>query len=91
VPAGLWKYARYPNYLGEMTIWWGIWIACLPAMSGAYYVSIVSPLFVMALLLFSPSAIPTSEKQAQQRWGSEAAYHEYRRSTNLLLPLPLPK
>lgn len=28
------------------------------------------------------------EKQAQQRWGNEAAFQAYRRSTFLLLPLP---
>eukprot|EP00884_Botryococcus_braunii_P012615 jgi/Botrbrau1/21354/Bobra.0184s0063.1 len=88
IKTGLWKYSRYPNYFGEMCTWWGIWLMCIPVFgASAYWLTVASPLFVMSLLLFV-SGIPLQEKQAQQRWGNEAGYQAYRRSTFLLLPLP---
>lgn len=58
VRAGLWKYARYPNYFGEMCMWWGIWLLCIPVFGrSAYWLSVASPLFVMSILLFL-SGIP---------------------------------
>ncbi len=72
-----------------MLLWWGIYIACTPAFGSSLwaYASVASPLFV-TYLLTSLSGIPLQEKQAQQRWGSEAAYQAYKRRTRLLLPLP---
>jgi steroid 5-alpha reductase family enzyme len=86
--AGLWRYARYPNYFGEMCMWWGIWLLCIPVFGkSAYWLTVAGPFFVMSLLLFV-SGIPLQEKQAQQRWGNEAGFQAYRRSTFLLVPLP---
>lgn len=51
-----------PADFGEMTLWWGIWFLCVAKLHDGYWVSIVSPLFVM-LLLFKGSGIPMQEKQ----------------------------
>lgn len=85
--AGVWRYARYPNYGGEMLVWWGLWLLAIPVLSGGYWVCVISPLFVMGLILFV-SGVPLQEKQAQQRWGAEPGYQAYRRATFLLFPLP---
>ena len=61
--AGPWKYARYPNYGGEILQWWGLWLLSIAVLSGAYWICIVSPLFLMCLLLFV-SGVPLQEKQA---------------------------
>ena len=61
--AGPWKYARYPNYGGEILQWWGLWLLSIAVLSGGYWVCIVSPLFLMCLLLFV-SGVPLQEKQA---------------------------
>ncbi|CAG9461108.1 unnamed protein product [Pedinophyceae sp. YPF-701] len=88
IDVGLFKLARYPQYLGEMSVWWGTFIFCAGAgLSGWQYVSIVSPLFTMGLVL-GLSGIPIQERQAKERWGADPAYQEYRESTNLLLPVP---
>ena len=61
--AGVWKYARYPNYGGEILQWWGLWLLSIAVLSGAYWICIISPLFLMGLLLFV-SGVPLQEKQA---------------------------
>lgn len=30
--AGLWAWAKYPNYFGEIAMWWGIWLVHSPPM-----------------------------------------------------------
>lgn len=87
INVGLWAWARYPNYGGEITLWWGIWFLCIPAMRSGYWATIVSPLFVM-LIILKGSGVPLQEKQAKDRWGNEASYHAWRRRTNLLFPIP---
>ena len=46
---GLWRYTRHPNYFGEVTQWWGLWIIVLPMMGGSY--AVVSPLLITFLIL----------------------------------------
>lgn len=87
IKSGLWGLARYPNYFGEMTLWWGIWFLCIPAMRDGYWASIASPLFVM-LLILKGSGVPMQEKQQKERWGKDPAFQAWRRNTNLLLPIP---
>jgi steroid 5-alpha reductase family enzyme len=53
IDSGLWSYARYPNYFGEMTLWWGFFAICSTGFDNNMdYLTIVSPIFVMILLLF---------------------------------------
>ncbi len=51
-----------PADFGEMTLWWGIWFLCIALLREGYWVSIVSPLFVM-LLILKGSGVPMQEKQ----------------------------
>ena len=87
IDVGLWKYARYPNYFGEMMLWCGFLLGSSAVFQGADWLATISPLFVIFLLLFV-SGIPLQEAQAQQRWGQDPDYQVYRANTSLLLPLP---
>ncbi|KAK9801995.1 hypothetical protein WJX73_007868 [Symbiochloris irregularis] len=87
INVGLWAYARYPNYFGEILQWWGIWLMCIAALTGAYWVSVVSPLFTM-LLTLGVSGVPMQEKQQAERWGKDPAFQAWKKSTHLLVPLP---
>jgi steroid 5-alpha reductase family enzyme len=89
INTGLWKYARFPNYFGEICLWIGVFLGCCATFTGAEWASVASPLFVAVLLLFV-SGIPLQERQAQERWGNDPAYVAHRTQTNLLVPLPIP-
>ena len=88
IDAGLWSLARSPQYFGEMTLWWGLWLLAAPSFgrTGAW-ATVAGPLFVM-LLLLKVSGIPLQVAQAQARWGDDAAYKAYVARTRLLVPLP---
>jgi steroid 5-alpha reductase family enzyme len=76
---GLWRYSRHPNYFGEATFWWGIWIASA-SMGGAW--TVFSPL-LMTWLLTKVSGVPLLEADLQQR---SPAYREYLLTTPRFLP-----
>ncbi|MCB1172653.1 MAG: DUF1295 domain-containing protein [Leptospiraceae bacterium] len=82
---GLWRFSRYPNYFGEMVIWWGLFLSLIPVYTGWGWLAMISPLFITFLLL-KVSGIPLLEQSMQQRYGSDPLYQEYRRKTSLLLP-----
>ena len=56
---GLWKYTRHPNYFGEATMWWGIFIISISSKSGIY--GIASPIVITFMLLFV-SGVPMLER-----------------------------
>lgn len=85
IKSGVWSLCRYPNYFGEILLWWGIFLTSAKALQDEEFVSIVSPLFVM-LLLLGVSGIPIQEKQAKERWANDAEYAAYRDRTPLLIP-----
>ena len=79
---GLWRYSRHPNYLGELMMWWGVFVVLLSARPDGWSLGI-GALLNTALFLFI--SIPMAE-------GNMARYKvnfaEYRRQTRMLLPLP---
>lgn len=81
---GLWKYSRHPNYLGEMLMWWGIFIATGSHLEGIQFFSIISPIFIMILLLFV-SGVPTLEKRWKKKYGDDPEFREYMEKTPKIL------
>ncbi len=77
--SGLWRYTRHPNYFGEATLWWGIWLIALSG--GAPLWSVVGPVTITCLLLFV-SGVPPLEKAMKDRPG----YAEYARKTSMFFP-----
>lgn len=87
IQTGLWKYSRHPNYFGELTVWWGIFLATLGYLNGLELFSIISPIYISILILFV-SGIPTLEKKYDQRYKDNKRYFKYKNSTSLLIPMP---
>ncbi|KAM3294570.1 hypothetical protein ACQJBY_037457 [Aegilops geniculata] len=84
---GLWSYTRHPNYFGEMFLWWGVFVASTPVLSGAEWLVILGPIFLTLLLLFV-SGIPLLESSADKRFGRSEEYRTYKKTTSPLIPLP---
>lgn len=78
---GMWKYSRHPNYFGEVTMWWGMFIVALGVPNG--WVSIIGPLTITFLLLFV-SGIPMTESRFRGRKG----WDSYKKRTSAFIPLP---
>ena len=87
VASGLWRYSRHPNYFGELLVWWGLFLFAVPALHGAAFAVVIGPVFITVLLLFV-SGIPLLERSADEKYGNDPAYREYRRRTSVLVPLP---
>ena len=87
VASGLWRYSRHPNYFGEMLVWWGLFLYVLPVLHGAAFAVVIGPVFITLLLLFV-SGIPPLERSADEKYGSDPAYRDYKRRTSILVPLP---
>jgi steroid 5-alpha reductase family enzyme len=87
ISSGLWRYSRHPNYFGEMLVWWGLFVYSVPFLDGAAFAVVIGPLFITVLLLFV-SGIPLLERSADEKYGDDPAYREYKRATSILVPLP---
>lgn len=84
---GLWKYARHPNYFGEMLVWWGVFLYVLPYISGIQFLTIISPIYITYLLLFV-SGIPPLERRYKKIYAENQDFQNYKKSTRLLVPVP---
>lgn len=87
INAGLWAWSRHPNYFGEIALWAGMAIVAVPVLQGWQLTTLISPVFV-AFLLIKVSGIPMLEEKADERWGGNDDYQEYKRSTPVLIPKP---
>lgn len=76
---GLWKYTRHPNYFGEATMWWGIFLIAISSIDQIGF--IVSPILITLLLLFV-SGVPLLEKKYKDR----EDFIEYSKRTNKFFP-----
>jgi steroid 5-alpha reductase family enzyme len=87
IRSGLWSWSRHPNYFGEITLWTGVAIIALPVLRGWQFLTLISPVFIF-ILLTRISGIPMLEQKADEKWGGQADYEQYKSSTSVLVPLP---
>lgn len=76
---GLWKYTRHPNYFGEVTQWWGIWIMSLSVPHSLF--GLIGPLTI-TFLITKVSGIPLLEKSMSQN----PLFTEYMKTTSRFFP-----
>lgn len=75
---GFWKHGRHPNYLGEISMWWGVWT--MYASIYGFDWLIIAPIAMTALFLFI--SIPMMERRQLQ---NKPGYAEYRKNTRMLI------
>jgi steroid 5-alpha reductase family enzyme len=76
---GLWAYTRHPNYFGEVTQWWGIFLIVASLPLGLW--ALISPLTITLLILFV-SGIPMLEA----KYVGRPDWEEYKRRVSVFVP-----
>ncbi len=76
---GLWRYTRHPNYFGEATMWWGLFLIVLGLPLSELV--LLSPLLI-TFLLTQVSGIPMLEA----RFAGRPDWEEYKARTNAFFP-----
>lgn len=82
IDRGLWRYSRHPNYLGEISFWWGLWVMQIGALPGLW-VTITGPILMTLLFVFV--SIPMMEKYIIE---TRPGYSEYQKKVSVLKLLP---
>ncbi|NHJ05026.1 MAG: DUF1295 domain-containing protein [Candidatus Heimdallarchaeota archaeon] len=83
IESGLWKYTRHPNYFGEITMSWGIFIIgiSLALENPFYWITLIGPI-LYTLLIRYVTGVPEVEKHLITKPG----YKEYMERTSALIP-----
>ena len=79
---GLWAWSRHPNYFGEVSFWWGLWLFGVAARPSWWW-SVVGPLSITALFAFV--SIPWMDRRMLARHPEWAGHM---RRTSAFFPLP---
>jgi steroid 5-alpha reductase family enzyme len=77
---GLWRYTRHPNYFGDATMWWGMYLMAAATPGG--WLTALSPA-LMTLLLMRVSGVTLLERGLQ---ASKPGYREYMARTSAFVP-----
>ena len=82
---GVWRYSRHPNYLGEISIWFGVALTLILSHFNYWYFFLGA---VVNLLMFIFISIPMEEKHFKDY---KPDYEQYKKETHMLLILPKKK
>ena len=82
---GLWSISRHPNYFGEISFWWGLYLFGLAA-NPSYWWTIAGPLVIT--LMFRFISLPMIEKRMTAR---RPDFQEVQESISPIVPWPFSK
>lgn len=77
---GLWRHTRHPNYFGEVTFWWGLYLFAVAAAPGAWWAAI-GPAAITCLFFFV--SIPLIDARMVER---RPGYAEHMKRVSRLVP-----
>lgn len=80
---GLWAWSRHPNYFGEMSFWWGLWLFGVAAVPQSWWWTLPGPLVITVMFRFA--SLPLMEERSHAR---RPGYAEHARRTSLIIPWP---
>ncbi|HEY1037696.1 MAG TPA: DUF1295 domain-containing protein [Candidatus Paceibacterota bacterium] len=78
---GLWSLTRHPNYFGEVSQWWGVYLMTLPLLGLLPVIALIGPVTITFLIL-KVSGIPMLEK----KYEGNADFDAYKKKTNAFFP-----
>jgi steroid 5-alpha reductase family enzyme len=85
--SGLWKYTRHPNYFGEATLWWGVYLIAMSNFVNTplylVLIALIGPVTITWLVRFA-SGVPLLEAKYKDR----ADFQAYAAVTSVFIPLP---
>jgi steroid 5-alpha reductase family enzyme len=78
---GLWSWTRHPNYFGDASVWWGIFLVAASAWPGV--LAVLSPLAMTYFLVYA-----TGARLLEQHMAQRPGYAAYQQRTSYFLPRP---
>jgi steroid 5-alpha reductase family enzyme len=81
INSGLWRFSRHPNYLGEISTWWGLALSAIAAGYQNWW-TLIGPVAITLMFIFA--SIPIIEKRNLDK---RLGYAGYISETPMLLPL----
>jgi len=79
INSGLWQYTRHPNYFGEATLWWGIYLIACSVEWG--WITVWAPAFITYLVRFL-SGVPMLE----EKYKGNPEWEAYCAQVNVFVP-----
>jgi steroid 5-alpha reductase family enzyme len=78
---GLWSWTRHPNYFGDASVWWGIWLVSVTSWWSL--LTLPGPVTMTYFLVFV-----TGAKLLERHMGDRPGWAEYAARTSMFVPLP---
>ena len=78
---GLWAWTRHPNYFGDASVWWGLWLVSIAGWISL--LTVLSPALMTYFLVYATGA-RLLEKHMMDRPG----FREYCSRTSFFIPKP---
>jgi len=80
IDSGLWRYSRHPNYFGEISFWFGLWVMALGLDFALWWTGIG---WLGMLLMFLLASIPMMEEKNRH---SKKGFENYVQRVSVLVP-----
>lgn len=78
---GLWSWTRHPNYFGDASVWWGIWLITIAGWVSL--ATVLSPALMTFFLVYATGARLTERIMADR-----PGFDEYCARTSFFIPRP---
>jgi len=78
---GLWSWTRNPNYFGDSSVWWGLWLVAASAWPGV--LTVLSPIVMTYFLVLA-----TRARLLEQHLAHRPGYAAYQQRTSAFFPRP---
>ena len=78
---GLWAWTRHPNYFGDASVWWGLWLITITGWLSLS--TVLSPVAMSYFLVYATGARLTEKIMADR-----PGFAEYRSRTSFFVPRP---